>query len=150
MGVEPGNTKAWPEASFYGYDTVYDSRNLGYQGPRFGWSRMPDQYTLASFQRNVYGKAHHAPLMAELTLTSSHEPWTPLPRMVDWDAVGRPRIVCGYSDITALHLALAKHAGWVTFYGPNFVRFTRRKDELTDETKQWFHRAFQPEPLGLR
>jgi muramoyltetrapeptide carboxypeptidase len=67
---------------------------------------------------------------------------------IDWDAVGDPRIVCGFSDITALHLALAAHARWVTFYGPNFVRFTRRKDELTDETKEWFHRAFQPEPLG--
>jgi muramoyltetrapeptide carboxypeptidase len=67
---------------------------------------------------------------------------------IDWDALGAPRIVCGFSDITALHLALAAHAGWVTFYGPNFVRFTRRKDELTEETKRWFHRAFQPEPLG--
>jgi muramoyltetrapeptide carboxypeptidase len=67
---------------------------------------------------------------------------------IDWAAVGDPRIVCGFSDITALHLALAAHAGWVTFYGPNFVRFTRRKDELTDETKGWFHRAFQPAPLG--
>ena len=67
---------------------------------------------------------------------------------IDWDAVGDPRIVCGFSDITALHLALAAHAGWVTFYGPNFVRFTRRKDELTEETKEWFHRAFQPQPLG--
>jgi muramoyltetrapeptide carboxypeptidase len=67
---------------------------------------------------------------------------------IDWGAVGAPRIVCGFSDITALHLALASHNGWVTFYGPNFVRFTRRKDELTEETKQWFHRAFQPEPLG--
>jgi len=67
---------------------------------------------------------------------------------IDWDDLGAPRIVCGFSDITALHLALAAHAGWVTFYGPNFVRFTRRKDELTDETKHWFHRAFQPEPLG--
>ena len=67
---------------------------------------------------------------------------------IDWGAVGTPRIVCGFSDITALHLALAAHAGWVTFYGPNFVRFTRRKEELTEETKQWFHRALQPEPLG--
>jgi muramoyltetrapeptide carboxypeptidase len=67
---------------------------------------------------------------------------------IDWTAIGEPRIVCGFSDITALHLALAEHAGWVTFYGPNFARFTRRKDELTDETKYWFHRAFQPEPLG--
>jgi muramoyltetrapeptide carboxypeptidase len=67
---------------------------------------------------------------------------------IDWDAVGDPRIVCGFSDITALHLALAAHAGWVTFYGPNFLRFTRKKDELTKETKEWFHRAFQSEPLG--
>ena len=71
-------------------------------------------------------------------------------RLVDWGAVGDPRIVCGYSDITALHLALAKHAAWVTFYGPNFLRFTRRKDDypLTPTTEEWFHRAFQPEPLG--
>jgi muramoyltetrapeptide carboxypeptidase len=67
---------------------------------------------------------------------------------IDWGALGEPRIVCGFSDITALHLALAAHAGWVTFYGPNFLRFTRRKDELTQETKDWFHRAFEPGPLG--
>jgi len=87
VGVEPGNTVAWPEAKFYGYDTVYDSRNLGYRGPRFGWSRMPDQYTLSAFQREEYSKVH-GPLMAELTLTSSHEPWTPIPQTVAWDAVG--------------------------------------------------------------
>lgn len=68
---------------------------------------------------------------------------------IDWTKLGEPRIVCGFSDITALHLALAAHAGWVTFYGPNFVRFTRKPDELTKETEAWFHRAFQPEPLGL-
>ena len=71
-------------------------------------------------------------------------------RLVDWGAVGDPRIVCGYSDITALHLALAKHAGWVTFYGPNFLRFTRRKDDypLTPTTEEWFHRAFQASRSG--
>lgn len=68
--------------------------------------------------------------------------------LIDWDAVGDPRIVCGFSDITALHLALQAHRGWVTFYGPNFVRFTRRKGELTEETEAWFHRALRPEPLG--
>ncbi len=68
--------------------------------------------------------------------------------LIDWDAVGEPRIVCGFSDITALHLALAANAGWVTFYGPNFSRFTRKKRELTKPTEDWFHRAFKPEPLG--
>ena len=67
---------------------------------------------------------------------------------IDWDAIGDPRIVCGFSDITALHLALAAHADWVTFYGPNFLRFTRKRKELTQETAEWFHRAFEPEPLG--
>ena len=88
MGIEPGNAKAWPEADFYGYDEVYDSRNLGYRGPRFGWSRMPDQYTLAQFQRSVYAQPNHAPLMAEVTLTSSHTPWTAVPEMLDWDTIG--------------------------------------------------------------
>ncbi len=68
--------------------------------------------------------------------------------LIDWDAVGEPRIVCGFSDITALHLALAANAGWVTFYGPNFSRFTRKRRELTKPTEDWFHRAFKPEPLG--
>ncbi len=68
--------------------------------------------------------------------------------LIDWDAVGDPRIVCGFSDITALHLALAARTGWVTFYGPNFLRFTRRRKELTRETEEWFHRAFEPRPLG--
>ena len=36
----------------------------------------------------------------------------------------------------------------MTFYGPNFLRFTRHKDGLTEETEEWFHRAFEPEPLG--
>ena len=67
---------------------------------------------------------------------------------IDWDALGDPRIVCGFSDITALHLMLAKHGPWTTFYGPNFLRFTRKKDELTPETKEWFHRAFGPSRSG--
>jgi muramoyltetrapeptide carboxypeptidase len=68
--------------------------------------------------------------------------------LIDWSALGDPRIFCGFSDITALHLMLAKHGPWTTFYGPNFLRFTRKKDELTEETKVWFHRALAPEPLG--
>ncbi len=87
-GMEPGNTKAWPEAAFYGYDEVYDSRNLGYRGPKFGWSSMPDQYVLAQFQKNVYARPGRGPLMAELSLTSSHTPWAPIPEHVAWDAVG--------------------------------------------------------------
>jgi hypothetical protein len=87
VAVEPGNTYAWPEGDFYGYETVLDDRTLGYKGPRFGWSSMPDQYTLAQFQKDVYGKPH-PPTAAEVTLTSSHTPWAPIPEMIDWDQIG--------------------------------------------------------------
>jgi muramoyltetrapeptide carboxypeptidase len=67
---------------------------------------------------------------------------------VDWEHLGDPRIFCGYSDITALHLALARHGPWTTFYSPTFLRFTRKKDELTEITEDTFHRALRPKPLG--
>jgi len=94
VAVEPDNTYAWPEGAFYGYQQVYDSRTLGYAGPQFGWSRMPDQYTLSAFQRLVYGKPH-APLLAEVTLTSSHTPWAPVPQVVDWKTIGDGSAVYG-------------------------------------------------------
>jgi muramoyltetrapeptide carboxypeptidase len=70
--------------------------------------------------------------------------------LIDWEALGDPRIVCGFSDLTALHLFVQRHAGWVSFYGPSFLRFTRTKGdyELSKETEEWFHRALRPEPLG--
>ena len=49
---------------------------------------MPDQYTLAALQRNELAQPDHSPVMAEIDLVSSHGPWAPLPRMVDWKAVG--------------------------------------------------------------
>ena len=49
---------------------------------------MPDQYTLAAFQRLELAEPDRAPVMAEIDLVSSHTPWTPLPRLVAWDAVG--------------------------------------------------------------
>ena len=87
MSVMPGATRAWPEGNFYGYNRVYDSRNTGYAGPRFGWAPQPDQYTLSWFQKNVHGPAH-SPLFVEMPLVSSHTPWAPLPNMIDWDDVG--------------------------------------------------------------
>lgn len=89
VAASPANTKDWPEGMrFYGFDHMYDSRNVGYAGPSFGWATMPDQYTLAAFQRNELSRPNHPPVMAEIDLITSHGPWAPLPRMVDWSAVG--------------------------------------------------------------
>ncbi|MFI1719671.1 CDP-alcohol phosphatidyltransferase [Streptomyces sp. NPDC020489] len=88
VGVMPGIQKGWPEARYYGLDKVYNAFQLGYQGPKFSWSTMPDQYALEAFQRLVHGKKRDRPLMSEVILTSSHQPWAPIPKLVDWDALG--------------------------------------------------------------
>jgi phosphatidylglycerophosphate synthase len=84
----PSNRDPWPEGrAFYGYDEDYDRHDVGYEGPKFSFAAVPDQYTLAAFERMELAPGH-APVMAEIDLVTSHEPWTPLPRMVDWDSVG--------------------------------------------------------------
>ncbi|WUJ12179.1 sulfatase [Actinoplanes sp. NBC_00393] len=88
VSVMPGATRAWPEGAFYGYNRVWDSRNLGYQGPKFSWSPMPDQYTLKQFTELEYKKADRQPLMVEMPLVSSHTPWAPIPSFMDWEKVG--------------------------------------------------------------
>ncbi|WUW96852.1 sulfatase-like hydrolase/transferase [Streptomyces sp. NBC_01450] len=88
VGVMPGIQKAWPEQKFYGIDKLYDSHNLGYKGPKFSWSTMPDQYALTAFERLVHSKKHDKPLMSTIILTSSHQPWAPIPKLVPQDQVG--------------------------------------------------------------
>ncbi|WP_330341685.1 sulfatase [Streptomyces sp. NBC_00557] len=88
VGVVPGVLVAWPEGRFFGLDHVYDGHHLDYRGPDFGWSQVPDQFALQTFQRREFGKPGRGPLMAEIILTSSHYPWAPVPRMVDWAKLG--------------------------------------------------------------
>ncbi|MFF4782174.1 CDP-alcohol phosphatidyltransferase [Streptomyces griseorubiginosus] len=88
VGVMPGVQKGWPEQKYYGLDKVYNAFQLGYQGPKFSWSTMPDQYALEAYQKQVHSKKRDKPLMSEIILTSSHQPWAPIPKMVDWDDLG--------------------------------------------------------------
>ncbi len=54
-----------------------------------------------------------------------------------------PKVFVGYSDITALHLAIQKHARIVTFHGPVLI------SAFTDYTQRGFRRAlFEKRPLG--
>ena len=85
----PSNNRTWQDGStFYHYDKVYDSRNVGYHGPRFAYATMPDQYVLQALQRRELAKRHRRPLFAEVDLVSSHVPWTKIPRLISWDALG--------------------------------------------------------------
>ncbi len=85
----PSDVGPWPVGtSFYRYDAVYSGGDVGYAGPSFSYASMPDQYTLAAFQRLELDRPHRPPVMAEIDLVSSHTPWAPLPRLVSWDALG--------------------------------------------------------------
>jgi muramoyltetrapeptide carboxypeptidase len=63
---------------------------------------------------------------------------------IDYDLIRRnPKIFIGYSDITAMHLAINKHARLVTFHGPIVL------SRFTDYTQQHFRKAlFETAPIG--
>jgi len=63
---------------------------------------------------------------------------------IDYDLMRRnPRVFLGYSDITAMHLAINKHAKLVTFHGP--ITLSR----FTDYTQKYFRKAlFETQPIG--
>jgi hypothetical protein len=95
----PSNFRDWPEGrSFYHYDQLYDRRNVGYAGPRFGYAAMPDQFTLAALQRTELDRSPRPPVMAEIDLVSSHAPWAPLPHLIDWNAVGDGSVYDGMPE----------------------------------------------------
>jgi muramoyltetrapeptide carboxypeptidase len=63
---------------------------------------------------------------------------------LDYDLIRRnPKVFVGYSDITAMHLAINRHARLVTFHGPIVL------SRFTDYTQQHFRKVlFQTTPPG--
>ncbi|MFD6550996.1 sulfatase [Streptomyces sp. NPDC058398] len=92
VGIVPGVRKAWPEGKYFGLDHIYDSTHLGYQGPYFSWTPVPDQFSLESFQKLEHGKKNRDPIMAEIILASSHNPWSPIAHTIDWKDLGDGKI----------------------------------------------------------
>ncbi|WP_250954291.1 sulfatase-like hydrolase/transferase [Rhizobium sp. CG5] len=88
--IMPAITMDWPESAYFGYDRVLAAKDLGYRGKSFNWVTMPDQYTLSAFERLALEPARKdgKPVMAEIALISSHAPWTPVPKLIDWQTVG--------------------------------------------------------------
>ena len=89
----PATHGSWPEGhSFYHYDKIWDRENLGYRGPKFGFSPMPDQYALKALRKLELAKRHRRPVFSEIDLTSSHEPWTRIPPLISWGRIGNGSI----------------------------------------------------------
>lgn len=71
------------------FKQLYYRDNLGYKGPRFTWSFMPDQYTIQFVHEKELAQPRETPTMAYFMLTSSHHPWSKIPRYVaDWSRIG--------------------------------------------------------------
>ena len=67
---------------------------------------------------------------------------------VDWDVVrANPKPFVGYSDITALHLAIRHYTGLVTFYGPTLGDIDH-KDSTKFNKKHFLRALTSSEPLG--
>jgi hypothetical protein len=113
VDVVPSNNRAWkPGTTFYHWQKIYDTRNLGYKGPRFGYPTMPDQYTYLALQRLELAKRNRRPVFAEVDTLSSHFPWTKIPRFISWDKVGDGSIFKRIQPArSASQGTLLRHAG---------------------------------------
>ncbi|NNM34819.1 MAG: sulfatase-like hydrolase/transferase [Gemmatimonadetes bacterium] len=98
--VVPAITMAWPEGQRLGYDEVYDHEAIDYAGPALNWVTMPDQFTWSFLERRLRASAaDSSPLFAEVSLISSHAPWTPiLPVLEDWSRIGDGSVFEAWRD----------------------------------------------------
>lgn len=88
VALMPGLKWHWPEGDFYRFDALYDDAGLGYDGPAFGWWRIPDQFALArlnAWERPSQQLEPRAPVFAFFPTTSTHAPFHPTPPyQSDW------------------------------------------------------------------
>lgn len=58
---------------------------------------------------------------------------------LDFDAIRASRkVICGFSDITSLHLAILKYAGLRTFYGPSLMCWHGDWPDGEADSLKWF------------
>ncbi len=98
VAVKPAHILPWPEGEQLGFQTIYNADDLGYAGLPLNWVTMPDQFTLAAFERLEMARDGRPPILAEISLISSHAPWVPVPEVLDWDQVADGTIFARWTD----------------------------------------------------
>lgn len=100
INVMPANEIPWPQGKFFDHQKHYEARHFRYQGPRFGWSPMPDQYVLEYIYRQEI-LSRKQPLFIEFVLISSHAPFNRQPPYLkDWSQIGDGRIYYQKETVT--------------------------------------------------
>jgi hypothetical protein len=118
VAVMPGLQEYWPEGAFYGFNRIYDTQQLRYTGPSFGWWPIPDQFALAQLQHLELANTDRAPVFAFLPTTSTHTPFSPTPPyQPSWDRMLTPH---PYDDAD-YQTAWAEPPDWLNL-GPSYVR----------------------------
>ena len=87
VAIMPAIRLDWPDGEFFGFDAIYPSQKLGYQGLPFNWVTVPDQFTFAALDR-LERQNPEGNLFVQLALISSHAPFTPVPKLLPWSSLG--------------------------------------------------------------
>ena len=117
VAVMPGLQEYWPEGAFYGFDRIYDTQQLAYTGPSFGWWPIPDQFSLAQLDRLELARKDRVPVFAFLPTTSTHTPFSPTPPyQASWARMFTPQPY----DEADYQKAWAEPPDWLNL-GPSYV-----------------------------
>jgi hypothetical protein len=77
------------------FDAYYFRDDFGYQGYRYGWSFVPDQFAIQFVERHEQIlQGRDAPIFVHYQLTTSHHPWSDVPPIIeDWDSIDDGSVV---------------------------------------------------------
>jgi hypothetical protein len=79
VALMPGVRADWPEGSFYDFAAIYSAAEINYNGPAFGWWRIPDQFALERLHALEIDPQPRQPLFLLFTTITSHMPFRPTP-----------------------------------------------------------------------
>src|SRR5579885_760306 len=109
-----------------------------------GWASAPPEDRAADLHA-AFADDEVAVVLASIGGNHSNQ----LLPFLDVDLIAaHPKVFHGYSDVTVLHWAIAKHAGLATFYGPALVSELGEFPRVLDLTDRYLRAAwFGNEPL---
>jgi len=112
---------------------TYDVRHAWRPGTERGYLSAPDADRATALQRAL----NDPEIRAVFCVRGGYGCLRLLPRL-DWDALRTPPpLLVGYSDVTALHLALYARAGWAGLSGPVVTEWAQADDATLNSFRAW-------------
>ena len=126
----------WVERAFYSFDQYIDGPALNYEGPAFGFWKIPDQYAAARVEQLYPRNESAKPRFTFFPTISSHFPFHQVPPyQPDWKKLLSPQPF----DSAAAARAQAEPVNW-EYMKPDYLR-------TINYTNTWLAGYFsQPEP----